>query len=239
MKEAKAAARTIAVVGPHLRRAFELYRQLQGARIQQDSYQSILNALLAAVFIIDGNGNIQFSNAKGESLLRDERIVKSDGAGCLCFADARDDRAVTESIRRAAMRLYGDEREIIPLRTASPGRCLAFVTTLSMQRGAPARRGAKLFFPVTAIAVFIIDSSETPQAKIDTVARALKVTPAEARLALALLHDKSLKQYADENDISIHTARAQMQSLLSKTGTNRQAALVRLLTNVFSTLNLA
>jgi hypothetical protein len=65
------------------------------------------------------------------------------------------------------------------------------------------------------------------------------VTSAEARLVPVLLHNKSLKQYADESAISVHTARAQMQSLPSNTGTNRQAAVVRLFTNVFSTLNFA
>jgi len=238
MKEAKAAARDIAVVGPHLRRAFELYRQLHGARVQQDGYQSVLNALLAAVFIVDANGSIQFANAKGECLLREERVVKSSATGRLCFVDSQDDRAVTESMRRAAMRLDGGEREIIPLHVAVPGHHLAFVTALSMQRDAPARRGSKFFLPVAPIAVFIVDSSEMPQAELNTVARALKVTRAEARLTLALLHDKNLKQYADENAVSFHTARAQMRSLLEKTGTHRQAALLRLITHVFAAFDL-
>jgi DNA-binding CsgD family transcriptional regulator len=54
-----------------------------------------------------------------------------------------------------------------------------------------------------------------------------------------LLHDKTLKDYADERRISINTARIQMRSLLDKTGTHRQARLVNLLAKLFTTLQAA
>ena len=239
IKEAQLAARNMAVIGPHLRRAFELRRQLMGARVQENSYQSILNMLLAAVFVVDSNGKIQFSNLKGERLLSQERIVKSDAAGCLCFTDAHDHRTVTESIRRTAMRLDADERRIIPLHAGPKGRYVAFVTILSIQPHELARRGSGFFSQALPVAVFVVDSNELPQANIEKIATALDVTPAEARLALALLHDKNLKQHANESGISIHTARVQMRSLLEKTDTHRQAKLVRLLANVFGTLDLS
>lgn len=236
IKEAHSAVRAIAVIGPHLRRAFELHRQLMGAQILQDSYQSVLNMLPSAAFVLDATGKIQFSNLRGERLLQQERVVKSDATGRLCFPDARDHRAVSESVRCTAARLADNERPIIPLHAASKGRYLAFVTVLSTQPHAPVRRGSTFLLPSLPIAVFVIDSKEIPQAKIETITRALNVTPAEARLALALLHDKSLREYADESDISFHTARTQMQSLLEKSGTRKQAALVRRLTNIFGAI---
>lgn len=239
LKEAQSAARTIALIGPHLRRAFKLYRQLQGARVLENSYQSLLNKLLVGVFLVDATGKIEFANAKGEHLLRQERVVKSDAARRLCFTDRRDHCVVTENIHRTATRTISEDRYIIPLQAGSKKRYLASVTTLSAQRAAPATRGTTFLTPESPTAVFVFDSHELPRAKTDVIATALNVTPAEARLALALLHDQPLKQYADENGISFHTARAQMRSLLEKTDTHRQAALVRLLTNVLSGLNFA
>jgi len=236
IKEAQRAAQALAVIGPHLRRAFELHRQLMGAQILQDSYQSALNMLPSAVFVVDATGKIQFSNLKGERLLQQENIVKTDTTGRLSFPDARDHRAVSESIRRTAALKADHEGPVIPLHVAVKGRYLAFVTVLSTQPHAPVRRSSTFLLPGLPIAVFVIDSQEMPRTTIETVKRALNVTPAEARLALALLHDKSLKDYADRNAISIHTARTQMRSLLEKSGTRKQATLVRRLTNIFGAI---
>ncbi|MFA5957291.1 helix-turn-helix transcriptional regulator [Hyphomicrobium sp.] len=51
-------------------------------------------------------------------------------------------------------------------------------------------------------------------------------TGAEARLARALLNGQTLAEFSEEVGISINTARKQLAALFSKTGTNRQAALV-------------
>ena len=238
LQEAQSAARTVALIGPHLRRAFELHRQLQGARILESSYQSLLDKLLAAVFLVDAAGKIKFANTKGERLLTQGRVVTGDAAGRLCFVDPRDHRGMTERIHRTSTRRISNGRDVFPLHVVSKNRYLAFVTTLSMQPASPVRCGSMLLTPDPSIAVFVIDSRELPKAKSDIIATALNVTPAEARLALALLHDQPLKKYADESGISFHTARTHMRSLLEKTGTHRQTELVRLLTNFFGALEL-
>jgi DNA-binding NarL/FixJ family response regulator len=52
---------------------------------------------------------------------------------------------------------------------------------------------------------------------------------AEARLAVALCNGKSVNAFALEAEVSVHTVRAQLSAILHKTGTHRQADLVRLL----------
>jgi DNA-binding CsgD family transcriptional regulator/PAS domain-containing protein len=231
LKEAEAAAESLTLIGPHLRRAFELYRQVMGARLEGDGFASVLNLLTKAVFIVDATGKIRFANAKAERLLREETILRS-AAGSLRFLDPGDQRAVMEAIRRAATDLGG--RPIIPLRADAGGRCFAFVSTLSSQ---PAGYGSLLRGGAAPIALFVVDARDVPRARADHIAAMLHVTPAEARLALALLHDKSLKEFAGEAGISFHTARRQMRSLLEKTGTHRQAQLVRLLASTLAGVN--
>jgi DNA-binding CsgD family transcriptional regulator len=236
--EAQRAADALTIIGPHLQRAFELSCQLKAARVRESTCQSVLDLLVAPVFIVNANGKLHFSNAIGERLLRQEQIVKSDPGGRLCLVDARDHRAVMNAVRSTASRLDCCGPRFIPLQGAPKGRYLAFVTTLLMQRRNLTDRELYLLTPNLPIAVFIIDSSEKTQTRIEGVATALGVTPAEARLALALLHDKTLKEYADEQGVSIHTVRIQMRSLLDKTDTRRQAELVRLLANIFSTFRI-
>ncbi|GGP18909.1 helix-turn-helix transcriptional regulator [Silvimonas iriomotensis] len=55
------------------------------------------------------------------------------------------------------------------------------------------------------------------------------LTSAEARLALGLLQNTTVKAYAEKNQISASTVRTHLRQLLAKTGTHRQAELLRVL----------
>ena len=238
IEEAQSAAQAFTLIGPHLRRAFELHRQLMGARFLESGYQSLLHKLPSTVFIVEASGKLKFSNAKGEQLLSEGRVVKSNSSGQLCFTNAHDHLVVTESIRRTATRKIPDGRELIPLRATAACRYLAFVTPLATQRRSPVSRGETFLLPEPPIAVFVIDLDEAPKAKVETIAAAFNLTPAEARLAFAVLNHTPLKQYAAKTGISFHTARAQMRALLEKTDTHRQADFVHKLANLFCAINL-
>jgi DNA-binding CsgD family transcriptional regulator len=55
------------------------------------------------------------------------------------------------------------------------------------------------------------------------------LTPAEQAIAEGLLRGKNLEEIANERAVGRETVRTQLKSLFDKTGTNRQAELVRLL----------
>jgi DNA-binding NarL/FixJ family response regulator len=61
------------------------------------------------------------------------------------------------------------------------------------------------------------------------VSRFLGLTPSEAEVAVALAAGKNTDDIAAERGAAKNTVRAQVQSILSKTGSRRQAELVRLL----------
>ncbi len=64
------------------------------------------------------------------------------------------------------------------------------------------------------------------------LAQLFRFTAAESRLAMALLAGAEAAEYATANGVSLATVRTQLRSLLAKTGTRRQAELVRLLGGV-------
>ena len=53
------------------------------------------------------------------------------------------------------------------------------------------------------------------------------LTPAEARLAQALVNGLSLQEYADQQSVSIHTVRSQFRTIATKAGVGRQTDFVR------------
>ncbi len=63
----------------------------------------------------------------------------------------------------------------------------------------------------------------------EQIAKAFDATPAEARLAQALVDGLSLYDYADTNNLSRHTVRNHMRVLLRKTDSRNQASFVRLM----------
>jgi DNA-binding CsgD family transcriptional regulator len=58
------------------------------------------------------------------------------------------------------------------------------------------------------------------------------LSPAESRLAVALLAGKKLREIALDWGVQITTLRTQLSSILQKTGVTRQVDLIRLLSNV-------
>jgi DNA-binding CsgD family transcriptional regulator len=63
------------------------------------------------------------------------------------------------------------------------------------------------------------------------------LSPAESRLAAALLAGKKLREVALDSGVQITTLRTQLSSVLRKTGTTRQVDLIRLLLSVPITLS--
>ena len=58
------------------------------------------------------------------------------------------------------------------------------------------------------------------------------LSPAESRLAVALMAGKKLADIAAEAGLRIATLRSQLSAILKKVGTDRQVNLVRILTSI-------
>jgi DNA-binding CsgD family transcriptional regulator len=58
------------------------------------------------------------------------------------------------------------------------------------------------------------------------------LSAAEARLARALANGDSVEEYARDHDLRLPTVRTQLRAVFEKTGTQRQATLVRLIAGI-------
>jgi DNA-binding CsgD family transcriptional regulator len=78
-------------------------------------------------------------------------------------------------------------------------------------------------------AVFVSDPEHSPAIDVGMLRQWFGLTPAEARLAVVLAQGHSLTEALKRLGVGVNTARTELKNIFGKTGTNRQAELVRLL----------
>lgn len=78
----------------------------------------------------------------------------------------------------------------------------------------------------------MVDLRQRPRPSAAVLQRLFDLTPAEARLAVALGSGLTLQEVSDETGLSNATLRSQLSSTFHKTGTRRQPELIALLARV-------
>jgi DNA-binding CsgD family transcriptional regulator len=80
-------------------------------------------------------------------------------------------------------------------------------------------------------AAIIIDDPGSPsrECRRASFSRAYGLTESEQQLTELLMRGLTLKDIADARQVSFETIRTQLKSVFAKTGTNRQADLIRIL----------
>jgi DNA-binding CsgD family transcriptional regulator len=147
--------------------------------------------------------------------------------GRLAAASARDRRAWEMLLHRLARREGPAMGTAVSLgeATASPLRLLA--VPLSGERV----KASGLERPAASNLGLVVISEPQPEPATDQVVieTLFGLTKAEAALAAALASGETLRDYADASRRSLNTVKTHLKSVFAKTGTTRQAELVRLL----------
>ncbi|MEN9756016.1 MAG: hypothetical protein RL755_203 [Pseudomonadota bacterium] len=79
------------------------------------------------------------------------------------------------------------------------------------------------------LALIFISNANENFSELEMIGKLYDLSPAELRVASALVAGKSPSEYADEVGLTMNTVRTQLKSLYSKTYTHRQSELVALL----------
>jgi DNA-binding CsgD family transcriptional regulator len=149
----------------------------------------------------------------------------------IAMADGRlraADPFATEGLRRAIGLAALDEPEIgasgIGMALGGGSGEAATAHVLPLARGDP-RTG---LLPRAAAAVFVASELQLHFARLEAVAEAFGLTPAETRLLERLVRGQSMTEAAAAMNIAMTTAKTHRTRLLSKTGAHRQAGLISL-----------
>jgi DNA-binding CsgD family transcriptional regulator/PAS domain-containing protein len=212
--------RLIDELNPHLHRITKLQHRLQQAAFESTLGLAALNTLSQAALIISGDGEVMFANAAAESLLRGAdaltlkhgRLTTTDPAGRLAL-----ERCVSQAITLSSGNAIQLQR--------SGGAPPLTMTVLPLAPHSTLNR----HWERPMALVFVSDPAHIPEGASSRWRRLYGLSGAEARLAEALLRGHSTTEYAQSTGLTMNTIRTQLKALFAKTGTRRQAELVRLL----------
>ena len=214
--------RLLEVLFPHIRRALEI-RQMMGVTGRQvAAAETAADASPTPTFLLSRRGRLVHANAAATALVEGQGSLVVH-RGKLAPAEETARGAFRELLQKAGGRSFpAVEVHALPLPQRDGGLPMQLIAN-PLPASLAARTGADVLLLAT--------DPGTPTARFpESVLRSLYgLTEAEADIANGLLMGFSLQEVARVRGVATGTVRAQMKTILAKTGTARQSDLVRLL----------
>jgi DNA-binding CsgD family transcriptional regulator len=174
--------------------------------------------------LVDADARIVHANASGHVLLERGDVLRKVDAKIIAN-DPEADKVLRSVFLAAASGdgAIGGLGTAVPLKTAQDERYVAHVLPLT----AGARRLAGVTYSAVA-AVFVRKAGIDLPHPVEAIADAYKLTPAELRVLLGIVQIGGVPEVAAAFGIAATTVRTHVTRLFEKTGTSRQADLVKL-----------
>ena len=212
------AADMVELIAPHLRQAYLTRRTLRTVTQMCATLTETLHLVASPVLIVDGGGRLQFANRAAETLLNAGDGLRLN-RGTVTPSSREQVALFAEALANLARGLDGGRataHDLAIQRPASDRPLLLRFAMLPRSDGGDEPR----------IAIFVDLAAGVAQG-IERLQQALRLTKAEARLLAGLVAGESLAALSDKHRVSVNTLRVQLNRLFQKTGTHRQAELVR------------
>ena len=211
---------------PHFARAIAISARLSSLASYDGGPAYLVHASQVGILFLDRSGKVFAANPAAA------RIISENSAdilwlnGTLAFRLPRLQQRFA-SFARKALDPEGDtEHGVLVVRR--DGRLPLRVTVARLPRLsalADLTEGA-------AAAIWLWDGACAYTPPAGTLREDFGLTPAECRLAVALMQGRSLAEYAERTGIAMPTARTHLARIFHKTGTRNQQDLMRLLAHL-------
>lgn len=214
---------------PHISRSFGVMQRIQTAELAVVCTLSALDQMSSGVLLIDGNGSVAFANRSAKNILKEGdglRLRKLSHAavlGDLVAENAVDSKAISEAISATLSR---DPFAAPHFSKCVSVRHLSDIANYTLQFSALGKHNE---FGTFAAIVFIADGAQQINIDPTLLQSAYGLTPAEARVAVALLDSSSAQGVADEMGTSPLTVRTQIKHIYTKLGVDTRARFVKLM----------
>jgi DNA-binding CsgD family transcriptional regulator len=216
--------RLVGLLAPHLQRAAQARSEMGPLEEIRDGALDLVEHWRRGCVVISREGDVLYANGAANEI-----VAACDGLGL----DRRGLRAAAASEHAALLRLVGRACKADGDRPRSGGRI-----AISRHSGRRpyliqvlplgSNRAGILARPAAALAI-IIDSEREVRLPRGDLRDLYGLTAAEADVAIRVLEGHGLQFAAQDLHIGLSTARAHLKHIFEKTGTHRQAELVRLL----------
>jgi DNA-binding CsgD family transcriptional regulator/PAS domain-containing protein len=213
--------RRLAMILPHIRRSLLIGEDIARSRAETAVLADTVDGLGAGLFVVDGTTRILHTNAAARRLLAAEDVLSSHG-GRLVACDPQANRSL-----RLALTATDGPIDVMP----DPLPLIAPDGTRRVGHVRPLKPVARSYGngPQEALAAVLVYKAgmECPRPP-DIIARSFNLTPTELRVLLAIVEIGGAPEVAAKLGIAPSTVRTHVGRLFEKTGTKRQAELVRL-----------
>ena len=213
--------RRLAMILPHIRRSLHIGEDIARSRAETAALADTVDGLGAGLFVVDGTTRILHTNAAARRLLAAEDVLSSHG-GRLVACDPQANRSL-----RLALTATDGPIDVMP----DPLPLIAPDGTRRVGHVRPLKPVARSYGngPQEALAAVLVYKAgmECPRPP-EIIARSYNLTPTELRVLLAIVEIGGAPEVAAKLGIAPSTVRTHVGRLFEKTGTKRQAELVRL-----------
>ena len=202
----------------HFQRASRLNKKISLLHDNFEASISVLDRLPLGVMFVESGGKVAYSNRRAK-LIFDGEYDLSLTKGFFSTSSAE----VNLKVRRHIDEILNDPAVPAKVITVHSSRSNSCTLSLSSLESMKIKRPSGRHYVVGLIA--------TPEAQSHITQEGLQqqygLTPAESRLALAIVNGGDLDSAVESLSISKHTARNQLKTIFQKTGVNKQTELIK------------
>jgi DNA-binding CsgD family transcriptional regulator/PAS domain-containing protein len=215
---------------PHLRRAVRIRDTIGRCSTEAAALADTLDAMGTAILLVDEIGRIAYANAPAEGLLAQRMVIKQC-SGRLSVIEPRADKALLEAIEAARSGDTAVGAKGIALSLGSRDKQPWIADVLPLTPGTPRSSGRS---HGAVAAIFVRKAGVDLSSPSEAFAKAYRLTSGELRVLMAVIEIGGLPKVARTLGISETTVKTHLHRVFAKTGTNRQADLVRLVAGFVS-----
>ncbi|WP_422384447.1 LuxR C-terminal-related transcriptional regulator [Roseibium album] len=209
---------------PHLQNAFGLLLELAKRDAEPANPQFWLDQIPTAALVVEPDGRILDFNRQADKVLTTGKALFIDRTVRLGARRPQIQSALQAALAKAS----GLSLPVGPIPLMDNGHPGPFFFVLPIQHKDQLHPGLAPFLaPRLPLLVTVFDPDDVPKSSVKILSTAFGLTDREALLVQQLILGVSLKQAAENLQISYNTARNHLASATSKTGAHSQADIVR------------
>lgn len=212
---------------PNWRRVIELFVHCRALREFTDHAASWAHTSHVAAVILTPGGRVLDCDYRGESFLKAGNVLRLQGELLHC-SDAACQPRFSSALNETAA--SGRTTNILLNAPAQPENRYSLTLTRMLQRQVVGKSGEMDEVSDILCLVAPLDGRRIATAR--QLMDFFGLSAAEARLARAICHGDSVEEYARDQGLRLPTVRTQLSAVFNKTGTERQASLVRLIAGI-------
>jgi DNA-binding CsgD family transcriptional regulator len=212
------------LVIPHIRRATLVGNVIDLGKAEAASLADTLDGISAGMFLVDASGRIVHANAAGHVMLSQANVLRAVD-GRLVFNDPQADQTLADTFATAGIgdAAIGAKGVAVPLAARDRQHYVAHVLPLT----SGARRQAGASYAAVA-ALFVHKAALQTPSPPEAIAKAYKLTAMELRVLLAIVEVGGVPEVAETLGVAETTIKTHLGRIFAKTGSSRQADLVKL-----------